>query len=251
MAVSPDMLFAVLRSYHDMRSSRGYSTNMRVLRALMEHGPHDESVWLREVFTEFASNEDVFAFMPTARDGSCWINPQGTIFSIRYGGHERFSYLVAGSYNTALLENAGWIHVSDRRIDLEYDPTSAQQRAIDDLQLRMGYKVSDRRRFSRRVLPADVEKIPPALHNLRMISEYKWEDPRWWEGKGIPRSAHRVHPKHEAHVTKWRDFMYDGVYSFDRGYWTAERIRLVAEHSRRFADNYVPYRLELMEQGEI
>lgn len=250
MAVSRDMLFPVLRSFHDMRTKGGFSTNMRVLRALMEHGPHDERVWLQERWTDYASHPDVFAFVPVDSQGSCWINPRGTIFSIRYGGHERFSYLVTDHYNTGPLEKAGWIHVSDKRIDLEYDPTGPQQKAVDMLQERHGYRLSDMRSMFKRIDPEDVAKIPPALHNLGMLSEYDWEDQRWWEARDIPRVAHKVSPPHESHTAAWRSWMYDAVYNQPREYWTPERIAAVAEHSRFNNDGYVPYRLEQMERGE-
>lgn len=64
-------------------------------------------------------------------DYSCWISRKGLVYRVGFAGHGGFC--AALGVKQRQLERAGWLHVSDGRMDMLYPLSSGQKRAIQKL----------------------------------------------------------------------------------------------------------------------
>jgi len=79
-------------------------------------------------FTDWSSANDRKGDGP-----SCWIAPKGMIYPIEHANHSYFASLAGLDGCTSPLERAGWLHVSGGRIDVMFEPTSLQRKALDKI----------------------------------------------------------------------------------------------------------------------
>lgn len=211
MAVSPSILFATMLGIKNMRDAQGIPTNMRMVRTILEYSPLAEDRILDKL--ERTLSCPTWMQEAPVKDGghgpSCWINKRGTMFPIGYGSHANLAQLLTGVCDAGRLEEIGWVHVSGGRIDRISSETPEQRSTIETL-LRTGL-YNDGLSYSRQ----RGDSIHPAFETYRNLSSYDWLDPRYWEARGIPRSAHSVRPRPNEHLHAWKSRMDDIVYNCD------------------------------------
>lgn len=234
MGVEKDQLFAVMRAIISKRDGQGFETDTRALRLILEFGNMPAA---RIVEQQHLFYENKWLSQSAQDRPSCWINTKGLCFWIDYGYHSTFAGMIAGGC-TSLLEAAGWIHVSDGRMDVLYEPTPQQARRMAELE------ASNPRFKQARSIRNRPPKRPSCMHpglDSGPLSSYQWDDPRYWENRGIERTCHGrgvIGPNPQAHVGNWQEAMrvasYSDKYRFNPAY---------VPHAKQF-DQYVSGRAE-------
>ena len=215
MAVQYDLLYPVMRAIISKRDDAGFTTNTRALRALLEYGDKDAEYWLEDdQRRRLGFPEYMAADVITGKYRACYINPRGMVFAILTCGHSDFAGLVTGVCDPERLNRAGWVHVSDGRIDLEYTLTPAQERVVDSLMQHGCFRINDTR--SGRNPPDSYEQagIPLQLHVLAPLSSYDWQDQRYWEDRGISRVGHAIRPAPNVHIKDWESDTVSRLWGF-------------------------------------
>ena len=73
---------------------------------------------------------------PTQQDG--WLSPQGVYYPVDHHGHYRFAEAIGEHTTIYMLEDEGWVHISDERIR-SYDGmlkfTQAQRDVLFDMMM--------------------------------------------------------------------------------------------------------------------
>lgn len=209
MAVDKSIMFATMKAILEHRASKGFTTQERTLRLILEFGAEpveklldkspilDNGRWLSE---------------DQSPQASCWINLKGYVFWIDYGYHSAFAGILTGKSDPSILEDAGWVHVSDKRMDVVMEPTPAQERAMQELEAQRGF-----RRNGGLCRPGRRPSRDGRLHMGFEVSprtDYMWDDVRYWEDRGIPRVAHgyAIRPFPDTHMDVWLKVMHEALF---------------------------------------
>lgn len=218
MAVAPDMLYAMLSAIIAKREKAKLETGVRQLRAVLEWGHASAANFMDEsLHLPRLTGSRWFTPEPVGSHASCWINPVGLVFPIAYAGHSRFAMMLTGIDDPEVLIKSGWVHVSDTRIDIEYDPTARQQAVIDRLVRDRGFRIADTRPVGYRKPLETCESLDPRLSLIGPLQSYDWQSERYWEARGIPRVAHNVRSPANNHVQAFYEAMQDRLFDGNDG----------------------------------
>jgi len=210
MAVDTNELYAVMRAFIRERDSAGLKTNTQQLRLMLEYGEASTRTFLSS--QAMLTNPGWLSREGQGGQDSCWINLRGMCFWIDYGWHSHFAGLMTGRDDPSILEDAGWVHVSDKHMDIVMEPTDGQRRTIERLEDE-GFRRGDLRRIGSTRRPS--EQMHRGLEAIER-PDYDWQDPRYWENRGIPREAHGIRgeykPVPDEALIQWLGAMENAAY---------------------------------------
>lgn len=120
-----------LALYVRMRDDKGLETNVPNLRLFIK--------WAEHVADYNISKEAWFLNGPALNDkswpeangrASCWLTPQGRVWSVNYGGHESFASDLG--YTVGDMETHGWLHISGGKVHKLFAFSPTQERWVNE-----------------------------------------------------------------------------------------------------------------------